>query len=347
LGYFFKLIIILVLSLFGIIVFTLIKYPYLTVVGKYAKDPYAFLLEKRNPNSFDFLGTTHYSTYIDNYNLIKSSETAKCPFYLTPDEPDNRNILVSKNHILFDNDQKSHENQREYVKNLVPNESQTLSRLNIWFKENGDKDLNNQVNFENLMFFVLFSEKIDSLDIDMVLEYRARAIKLMFIPPFIRNTFMKKDLSRIDFIKKHYISKLSSMGYEKPHLTFELFWFNALPIYSLYQKSIEKLDEDSRLLTQIVKESKEEEFINEIFRLYPNPRSVPFKQNGKYFSANLFLANTDSSVFDNPLEIDLNRKNTNHLTFANPSNRNCLGQELTLNFLSFLIKKHIITKELL
>ena len=46
-GYFFKLIIILVLSLFGIIVFTLIKYPYLTVVGKYAKDPYAFLLEKR------------------------------------------------------------------------------------------------------------------------------------------------------------------------------------------------------------------------------------------------------------------------------------------------------------
>jgi len=331
--------------LVGIIAFTLIKYPYLTVFGKYAEDPYAFLLEKRNSTSFDFLGTTHYSTYIDNYNLIKSSETAKCPFYLTPDEPDNRNILVSKNHILFDNDQESHDNQREYVKNLVPNESQTLSRINTWFKNNAHKDLSNRVDFESLIFFVLFAKKIDSSDIDMVLEYRAKVIKLMFIPPFIRNTLMKKDLARIDFIKKHYVSKLSLMGYEKPHLTFELFWFNALPIYSLYKKSIEKLDEDSRLLMQIVKESKEEEFINEIFRLYPNPSSVPFKQKGKYFSANLFLANTDSTVFNNPLEINLNRKNTNHLTFVSPSARNCLGQELTLNLLSYLITKYIDAKE--
>ena len=340
-----NLIISLVLLIVGIVAFTLIKYPYLTVIGKYAKDPYGFLLEKRNSSSFDFLGTTHYSTYIDNYKLIKSSETAKCPFYLTPDEPDNRNILVSKDHILFDNDQESHDDQRDYVKNLVPNKSQILSRIDTWFNNNGEKDLNNREDFESLMFFVLFSKKIDSSDIDMVLEYRAKAIKLMFIPPFIRNTLMKKDLDRINLIKDHYLSKMSSMGYEKPHLTFELFWFNALPIYSLFKKSIDKLDEDSRLLTQIVDESKEDEFVNEIFRLYPNPRSVPFEKNGRYYSANLFLANTDSSVFINPLEINLNRKNTDHLTFAGPSSRNCLGQELTLNLLSFLIKKHISTKE--
>ena len=91
------------------------------------------------------MGTTHYSTYIDNYKLIKSSETAKCPFYLTPDEPDNRNILVSKDHILFDNDQESHDNLRYYVKNLVPNKSQILSRIDTWFNNNGEKDLNNQV----------------------------------------------------------------------------------------------------------------------------------------------------------------------------------------------------------
>jgi len=345
LEYFFRLLIILVLILFGIIVFTLIKYPYLTVIGKYAKDPYAFLLEKRNSSSFDFLGTTHYSTYTDNYKLIKSSETVKCPFYLTPDEPDNRNVLVSKDHILFDNHQESHDNQRDYVKNLIPNKPEILSRIDTWFNNNGKKDLNNQEDFESLMFFVLFSKIIDPSDIDMVLEYRAKAIKLMFIPPFIRNTMMKKDLDRINFIKDHYLSKMSSMGYEKPHLTFELFWFNALPIYGLFKKSIDKLDENPRLLAQIIDESKEDEFINEIFRLNPNPRSVPFEKNGKYYSANLFLANTDSSVFINPLEINLDRKNTNHLTFVGPSSRNCLGQELTLNLLSFLIKKHISVKQ--
>ena len=344
-NYFFKVSLTLGSLIVILTTYTLIEYPYLTVIGKYAKDPYSFLLEKRTSGSFDFLGTTHYSNYKDNLDLITSSEIKKCPFYLTPDEPDNRNVLVSKDHILFDNDKIKHQDQREYVKNLVPDDAELNNRLNIWFSNNINKDINKHEDFEKPIFFILFAEKIEYSDIKLIMEYRAKAVKLLFIPPFIRNVFMGSDLDKIDSIKKRFISKFSSLGYEKPHLTFEIFWFNALPIYDLYMKSIRKLEENPKIVEQITNQSKEQEFINEIFRLYPNPRSIPYQKEGNYFSANLFLANTDSTVFSNPLKIDLDRENYNHLTFVSPSERSCLGADLTLNLLSYLIKKYIENKD--
>ena len=325
------------------IVYTVYKYPYLLEAKTFFEEKpntYYFEDDYRFVKKFTHFKLTHYSSYEDNVSLMEDNTTKKCPFFYTPDEPVNKKVIFADNHILWENEEPLHSNLRNYVKDFVPDSIETIKRLNNWF-EKYPKEKISAVEFEKILYYSLFGKNLNTKDAELVIEFRLITRKVAMLPPFIRNIFMSSTLDRIQEIKLYFENKMLSDGFKYPQTMSEVFWFNAAPLYNYYERLKNILAADKNILSEVKNASKTTELIEEIFRLFPIVCVFPYNKNGELYGANISLANIDSTVFKNPLEIDLNREHYNHLTFASPSKRGCVGRGFSTNFLAYLIERKI------
>ena len=323
--------------------YTIYNYPYLLEAKSFFEEkPFTYYYEDdyRLVKKFKHFKLTHYSGYEDNVSLMQDTTTKKCPFIYSPDEPKNRKIIFADNHILWENEEPLHTNLRNYVQDFVPERTETIKRLDHWFEKNSAENIS-AVEFQKVLYYTLFGKTINTTEAELVIEFRLINRKVALMPPFIRNLFMRNNLNRIQEIKLFFENKMINQGYEYPQTMSEVFWFNAAPLYKYYKRLENILMKDRNILTEVKNASKTNELIEEIFRLYPAVRVIPYEVNNELYAANISLANTDSSVFKDPLEIDLNRKHYDHLTFASPSKRGCVGREFSTDFLAYLIDRKI------
>jgi len=90
--------------------------------------------------------------------------------------------------------------------------------------------------------------------------------------------------------------------------------------------------------------------VEEFFRMFPSvarnegraTKDVEFHgtkiRKGDRVVTMLFLANTDSAVFEDPLTLDFNRKLTKHLSFS-PGSHRCLGSHLARHELAVALEE--------
>jgi len=323
--------------------YTLINYPHLFKLKKlFVDNPQTYFFDEKYSTSseFEHMKTTNLVSYSDNVKLMENNSTKKCPFFYTPDEEDNRGVILADNHILFENNEELHQKLRQYVIDFVPDSSTMLNRLNSKLSKI-DLDEMDQNNFEQLAYYALFGTELNHSESEMIIEYRILSRKVAMLPSFIRNILLRRTLKQIDEIKLYFENKFLNEGHIYPQLVFDVFWFNQAPLFGYYQNIQQRLESDSKLLREVKDNKKTENLVEEIFRLYPAVRVIPYEVDGEYFSANISLANIDSTVFPNPLTINLNRDHYDHLTFASPSKRGCVGKSFSKNFLSTLINKRI------
>ena len=326
-----------------IIIYIVYRYPYLLKAKSFFEEnPYTYFFEDhyRFFDEFEHFNITHYSSYKNNVSLMSDTTTSKCPFFYTPNEPNNKDIIFADNHILWENQEPLHTNLRNYAQALIPDSVETIKRLEEWFKSTLIKEIS-PIDFEKIVYYTLFKEKLTTKDAELVINFRALTREVALLPPFIRKIFMNGTLKEIQKIKLYFENKFASDGHPYPQLVFEMFWFNQAPLYQYYIRSLDLLNSDTELLLEVKNNSKIHELIQEIFRLYPAVRLIPYNVAEEYYAANISLANIDSTEFKNPFKIDVNRTHYNHLTFATPSKRGCVGRDLTTNILTFLIQKEI------
>ena len=330
-------------TLIVLVGYTAINYPHLFILQELFIDKpqtYFFDEKYRSSSEFEHMKTTNYVSYADNVNLMERNSTKKCPFFYTPDEPDNRGVFLADNHILFENNEELHQSLRQYVIDFIPDSSEMFSRLNAKYQQPQTGTLD-QVDFEKLAYFALFGKDLTSKEVEMIMDYRVLSRKVAMLPQFLSKVLLGSTLKEIDEIKLYFEKKFEDEGHTYPQLVFDVFWFNQAPLYNYYTNLDNTLNEDPELLSDVKRNSKISELIEEIFRLYPAVRVIPYEIDGKYYSANISLANIDSTVFPEPFTIDLNRETYDHLTFASPSKRGCVGKVFSKNILTFLINKKI------
>jgi hypothetical protein len=247
-------------------------------------------------------------------------------------------LLAGPNHAL----------RREHILGRLARAHRELDDLQALLES--DLDTNRAIT--RFLYRHLCSVELDDTEVRWFLEYRQRAQPLVLLPKRLRSTLLGGVHDLLQERRLYFLKKIEEAGEPIADSWFDVLWFNAGTLAFYPEKALEVLRERPELQVPIRDEvalppaerAKTRTLIHEMLRIHGRIASTNHVEEGRVKIALLATAVTDPKRYHRPLEVDLNRDNSDTLAFAGTApTRKCPAELFAPDLMATVVAQRVRT----